>query len=94
MPWPLGIADRPPGRRADRRWQGFWVAYIGVPAFIVTLAGMLLFRGGNQYIGNADTVPVPEGLPEDRRRLPARVGARTPGTTTRRCCWACGSAWR
>jgi putative multiple sugar transport system permease protein len=33
-----------------------------VPAFIVTLAGMLLFRGGNQYIGNADTVPVPEGF--------------------------------
>ncbi len=26
-------------------WQGFWVAFIQVPAFIVTLAGMLLFRG-------------------------------------------------
>src|SRR5690554_3221681 len=26
-------------------WQGFWVAYVGIPAFIVTLAGMLLFRG-------------------------------------------------
>lgn len=26
-------------------WQGFWVAYIKIPAFIVTLAGMLLFRG-------------------------------------------------
>jgi len=26
-------------------WQGFWVAYIGIPAFIVTLAGMLIFRG-------------------------------------------------
>lgn len=26
-------------------WQGFWVAFIGVPAFIVTLAGMLIFRG-------------------------------------------------
>ncbi|GAA4183927.1 sugar ABC transporter permease [Streptosporangium oxazolinicum] len=43
-------------------WQGFWVAYVGVPAFIVTLAGMMLFRGGNQYIGNADTIPVPEGF--------------------------------
>ncbi|RKR85855.1 putative multiple sugar transport system permease protein [Micromonospora pisi] len=41
-------------------WQGFWVAYVGVPAFIVTLAGMMLFRGGNQYIGNADTTPVPQ----------------------------------
>lgn len=26
-------------------WQGFWVAYMRIPSFIVTLAGMLLFRG-------------------------------------------------
>ncbi|MCR1952366.1 MULTISPECIES: multiple monosaccharide ABC transporter permease [Clostridium] len=26
-------------------WQGFWIAYIRIPAFIVTLSGMLLFRG-------------------------------------------------
>lgn len=26
-------------------WQGFWVAFVGIPGFIVTLAGMLLFRG-------------------------------------------------
>lgn len=26
-------------------WQGFWIAYLRIPAFIVTLAGMLLFRG-------------------------------------------------
>ncbi|KQX68531.1 multiple monosaccharide ABC transporter permease [Paenibacillus sp. Root444D2] len=26
-------------------WQGFWVAYVRIPSFIVTLAGMLLFRG-------------------------------------------------
>ena len=26
-------------------WQGFWIAFVGIPAFIVTLAGMLLFRG-------------------------------------------------
>jgi putative multiple sugar transport system permease protein len=43
-------------------WQGFWVAYVGVPAFIVTLAGMLLFRGGNQAIGDAETIPVPAGF--------------------------------
>ncbi|GAA1806729.1 multiple monosaccharide ABC transporter permease [Agromyces neolithicus] len=39
-------------------WQGFWIAYVGIPAFIVTLAGMLIFRGlalvvlGNQNIGS------------------------------------------
>lgn len=26
-------------------WQGYWVAYRQVPAFIVTLAGMMVFRG-------------------------------------------------
>ena len=39
-------------------WQGFWVAFVGIPAFIVTLAGMLIFRGlalvvlGNANIGS------------------------------------------
>ncbi|MFI9383473.1 multiple monosaccharide ABC transporter permease [Kutzneria sp. NPDC052558] len=38
-------------------WQGYWIAYFGIPAFIVTLAGMLVFRAltltvlGNQGIG-------------------------------------------
>src|SRR3954453_1104188 len=25
--------------------QGYWVAYFGIPSFIVTLAGMLVFKG-------------------------------------------------
>ena len=41
-------------------WQGWWVAYVGVPAFIVTLAGMLIFRGANQFFGNSNTITTPE----------------------------------
>lgn len=26
-------------------WQGFWIAYVRIPPFIATLAGMLIFRG-------------------------------------------------
>lgn len=26
-------------------WHGFWIAYVRIPSFIVTLAGMMLFRG-------------------------------------------------
>ena len=26
-------------------WHGFWIAYISIPPFIVTLTGMLLFKG-------------------------------------------------
>jgi len=40
-------------------WQGYWVAYVGIPAFIVTLAGMLLFRGLDLIILNAESIPVP-----------------------------------
>ncbi len=41
-------------------WQGFWVAYVGIPAFIVTLAGMLLFRGMTlQVLGNISLSPFP-----------------------------------
>ncbi len=64
VPWPLGIVLGLVVGALIGAWQGFWVAYVGIPAFIVTLAGMLLFRGGNQYIGNADTVPVPKGFRE------------------------------
>lgn len=45
MPWWLGIIAAIAVGALVGMWQGFWVAYIGIPAFIVTLAGMLLFRG-------------------------------------------------
>ena len=42
-------------------WQGFWVAYIGIPAFIVTLAGMLLFRGlALMTLQNTNIGPFPD----------------------------------
>jgi putative multiple sugar transport system permease protein len=41
-------------------WQGFWVAFVGIPAFIVTLAGMLIFRGLTQItLGNTQITPFP-----------------------------------
>ena len=42
-------------------WHGFWVAYVGIPAFIVTLASMLLFRGLTLALLDGATVG---GLPE------------------------------
>lgn len=43
-------------------WQGFWVAYIGVPAFIVTLAGMLIFRGLTIVIIGETIGGLPDGF--------------------------------
>lgn len=37
-------------------WQGFWIAYIRIPPFIVTLAGMLIFRGLSNVVLNGKTV--------------------------------------
>ncbi|MDO8106480.1 sugar ABC transporter permease [Isoptericola sp. b441] len=45
MPWWVGILAGLLVGAAVGAWQGFWVAFVGIPAFIVTLAGMLLFRG-------------------------------------------------
>jgi len=31
-------------------WHGFWIAYRKIPFFVVTLAGMMLFRGLTMYL--------------------------------------------
>ncbi|PWU67953.1 MULTISPECIES: multiple monosaccharide ABC transporter permease [Gracilibacillus] len=44
-------------------WQGFWVAYVGIPSFIVTLAGMLIFRGLTLYLLDGQSLaPFPESF--------------------------------
>ncbi|MEC2342930.1 MULTISPECIES: multiple monosaccharide ABC transporter permease [Paenibacillus] len=44
-------------------WQGFWVAYVKIPAFIVTLAGMLLFRGLTMIVlGGQSIAPFPKSF--------------------------------
>ena len=43
-------------------WQGFWVAFVGIPAFIVTLAGMLIFRGLTLVLLTGGTI---SGLPSE-----------------------------
>lgn len=43
-------------------WQGFWIAYVKIPAFIATLAGMLVFRGLTLIILRGLTLaPFPQG---------------------------------
>ena len=50
MPWWLSIILSLLIGAAVGAWQGFWVAFVGIPAFIVTLAGMLIFRGLAQIL--------------------------------------------
>ena len=44
-------------------FQGYWVAYLKIPAFIVTLAGMLIFRGLTIALLQGESVgPFPRGF--------------------------------
>jgi putative multiple sugar transport system permease protein len=67
--WPLGILSNPLVASivclmvgaAIGAAQGYWIAYHKIPSFIVTLAGMLIFRGLCQALlgGGASVGPLP-----------------------------------
>jgi len=41
-------------------WNGFWIAYLGIPSFVVTLGGLLMFRGFTQILlGGQSIAPFP-----------------------------------
>ncbi len=54
--WQLSIVIGLLAGAAIGVWQGYWVAYQGIPAFIVTLGGLLLFRGVAFMITDGRTV--------------------------------------
>ncbi len=39
-------------------FEGFWTAYMGVPAFIATLGGQLIFRGATLFITRSKSIKV------------------------------------
>jgi putative multiple sugar transport system permease protein len=57
LPWWLAVLATLGAGALIGAAQGYWIAYFGIPAFIVTLGGMLVFRAltltvlGNQGIG-------------------------------------------
>ncbi|WP_456845498.1 multiple monosaccharide ABC transporter permease [Cellulomonas sp. P5_C6] len=60
LPWWVGVLAGLAVGLLVGFWQGFWVAYVGIPAFIVTLAGMLLFRGMTlRVLDNVSLSPFP-----------------------------------
>lgn len=63
VPVPLAILASLGAGLLMGAWQGLWVTRLGVSSFIVTLAGMLYFRGLSMIITNGETVaPVPASL--------------------------------
>ncbi len=60
VPWWVGVLLGLLTGMIIGAWQGFWLAYVGIAGFITTLAGQMLFRGIQQYIGKATATPVPK----------------------------------
>ena len=78
-----GVAGVPArGRGVIGGAQGWFVAYLKIPSFIVTLAGMLVFKGLALALLQGQSVgPFPEDVPAAQlglhpRRLQRRVAAR------------------
>ncbi|AGS69334.1 multiple monosaccharide ABC transporter permease [Streptomyces collinus] len=58
--------------------QGYLIAYLGIPSFIVTLAGMLLFRGLTEILLKGQTLgPFPDGLQKLGNGFLPEVGPHT-----------------
>lgn len=62
LPWWAAVILAIAVGAAVGAWQGFWVAFVGIPAFIVTLAGMLIFRGLTLVLLTGGTI---SGLPSE-----------------------------
>lgn len=63
LPWILGVLAALVVGAIVGAWQGYWVAFVGIPAFIVTLAGMLIFRGATMVtLGNTQISPFPDAF--------------------------------
>ena len=78
VPWPLAVVLCLLIGAAAGAWHGFWIAYVGIPSFIVTLAGMLLFRGGTQILLEGKSVgPFPEGFQKIAKGFLPEMGPYT-----------------
>jgi D-xylose transport system permease protein len=70
MPAPVTIAAALATGAAIGAWHGFWVGWLGLPAFIVTLAGFKAFRGGALVLSHAHSMSTGESLAFVNTRLP------------------------
>jgi D-xylose transport system permease protein len=74
--WPLAIALGLVLGAGIGAWQGYWVAYRGLPAFVVTLAGLLIFRGGAFLLTDGRTVaPLEPGYQRLGGGIAGSIGA-------------------
>ncbi|MFE6036051.1 multiple monosaccharide ABC transporter permease [Streptomyces sp. NPDC056452] len=78
LPWPLAVVLCLAIGAVAGAVQGFFIAYLGIPSFIVTLAGMLLFRGLTEIFLKGQTLgPFPKGMQKIANGFLPEVGPTT-----------------
>jgi putative multiple sugar transport system permease protein len=78
LPWPLAVVLCLMAGAVAGAAQGFFIAYLGIPSFIVTLAGMLVFRGVTEILLEGQTLgPFPDGLQKMGNGFLPEVGPTT-----------------
>lgn len=78
VPWPLAVLLCLAMGAAAGAAQGFLIAYAGMPSFIVTLAGMLIFRGLTEVFLEGQTLgPFPEGMQKAANGFLPEIGPDT-----------------
>ncbi|MFE6621220.1 multiple monosaccharide ABC transporter permease [Streptomyces sp. NPDC008086] len=78
LPWPVAVILCLAMGAVAGAAQGFFIAYGGIPSFIVTLAGMLIFRGLTEIFLEGQTLgPFPEGLQKVANGFLPEVGPNT-----------------
>ncbi|MEU9152264.1 multiple monosaccharide ABC transporter permease [Streptomyces sp. NPDC048417] len=78
VPWPVALILCLAMGAVAGALQGVLIAYLGIPSFIVTLAGMLLFRGLTEILLQGQTIgPFPNGLQKLGNGFLPEVGPHT-----------------
>ncbi|MER5209281.1 multiple monosaccharide ABC transporter permease [Streptomyces sp. NPDC002838] len=78
LPWPVAVILCLAVGAVAGAAQGFFIAYGGIPSFIVTLAGMLIFRGLTEIFLEGQTLgPFPQGLQKVANGFLPEVGPKT-----------------
>jgi len=62
LPWWLAVLLTIILGVAIGSWHGLWLSRFGIPGFIATLGGMMIFRGGVIWLSKSISVPAPREL--------------------------------
>jgi D-xylose transport system permease protein len=72
LPVPVAIAAALVTGALVGAWHGMWVGWLGIPAFIATLAGFKAYRGGALLLAHSRSVPM-DDFQALTRPLPAAL---------------------